>query len=325
MQRVKTRDGWALALYRYRTPYRTSRWGPVLLVHGLGANRFNMDAPVDEISLARYLHDRGHDVWIVELRGAGRSRPANWPVRRRRLFDFDDYVQKDVPAVIRRVLDKSGSPHLHWVGHSMGGMLAYAAMIHFDHRLFKSVVTIGSPAFTGVKHPLVDQLYRLRPLLKVVRWLPYRSVGYLTAVFPEMALRSVGILGANVANMEAAHLRQYGPRILHDLPAPLLKQFAEWYGGVGGFARTDGLLGYWEHLDRIRSPLLIIAGGGDVLTPVNDLRSIFESVASTDKRFLVCSREHGFSVDYGHIDLVLGTRAREEVYPHVAGWIETHA
>jgi pimeloyl-ACP methyl ester carboxylesterase len=145
---VRTRDGWRLALYRYPARHRSSRYGPVLLVHGLGANRFNMDAPVPEISLAQYLAARGHDVWVAELRGAGRSRPPGWPLTRRRTFDFDDYVQKDIPAILRRVLDDSGYPQINWVGHSMGGMLAYASMLQYDQRLFRRVVTIGSPVFT---------------------------------------------------------------------------------------------------------------------------------------------------------------------------------
>ena len=35
-----------------------SPMGPVLLVHGLGANRYNMDAPVHEINFAEYLRAR---------------------------------------------------------------------------------------------------------------------------------------------------------------------------------------------------------------------------------------------------------------------------
>src|SRR5579859_6558111 len=56
-------DGWRLAVVRYRpapangTPVRPS---PVLLIHGLGANRYNLDL-TDELSLARFLAARGHD------------------------------------------------------------------------------------------------------------------------------------------------------------------------------------------------------------------------------------------------------------------------
>ena len=61
-----TRDGWKLATYRYQPDRPTSPWGPALLVHGLSANRFDLDAPDPEISVARYLHERGHDVAVYE-------------------------------------------------------------------------------------------------------------------------------------------------------------------------------------------------------------------------------------------------------------------
>ena len=51
---------------------------------------------------------------------------------------------------------------------------------------------------------------------------------------------------------------------------------------------------------------------------------LFEMVGSTEKELMIADREHGFSVDYGHIDLVLGTHARGEIYPRIAKWIETH-
>ncbi|MCA9672684.1 MAG: alpha/beta fold hydrolase [Myxococcales bacterium] len=322
--RIKTRDGWRLAIYRYAARFRTSRWGPVVLCHGLGANRFNMDAPDEEISLARYLAGRSHDTWVVELRGAGRSRPPAWPLQTRRAWDFDDYVQKDVPAILRRVLDDTGATNLNWVGHSMGGMLAYAAMIQYDTKLFRSVVTMASPVFTRVAHPLLNQVYRLRGLLKVVPWLPYRPVGMLGALAPKLTSRGLGLLFANPDQMDPKHVRKLAPRVLTNLPSTLIDQFAEWYNSSEGFARTDGLMSYWEHLDRVGAPLLVIAGAGDQLSPVRDLEQLYESVGSKKKKLLVCGRATGFSVDYGHIDLVLGKSARKEVYPHVADWIETH-
>src|SRR5262245_52793870 len=72
---VETHDGWNLAVYRYR---HRSKSHPVLLVHGLGTNRFDVDFPDPRYSLAKYLHRRGFDTWIVELRGAGSSRKKKW-------------------------------------------------------------------------------------------------------------------------------------------------------------------------------------------------------------------------------------------------------
>ncbi|MCB9556070.1 MAG: alpha/beta fold hydrolase [Deltaproteobacteria bacterium] len=319
-----TSDGWKLALYHYRASGEPRRCGPVMLCHGLGANRYNLAAPSREINLADYLSDRGHDVWVVELRGAGRSRPPHWPLRRRKSFDFDDYVQRDAPALIRTVLDFTGATSLHWVGHSMGGMIAYAAMVHFDSRAFRSLVAIAAPTFTDIQNPWLDMALYARPLLKVVRFLPQRPAGYLGAVFPRTATHFLGQLVANAEQMDPEHVRRLAPRVLSDLPVGLLSQLAGWYDGSQGFSQRDGLMRYWDHLDRVRAPLLAVVGGVDRLTPPLDLKAAFERAGSEDKELLVVDRAHGFSADYGHIDLVLGKRARWEVYPHIARWIEAH-
>jgi len=321
---TRTRDGWQLPLYHYRAERQTSPWGPLILMHGLSANRFNLDAPDPKISLARFLHEHGHDVWVAELRGAGRARPPGWPLRGRRTFDFDDYVHRDIPAVVRTVLDLADSTWLHWVGHSMGGMLAYAALEHYDQKLFRSLVTIASPAFTAVKHPLVDQLYKLRFVLNVMPWLPSRRLAQIGSLAPKLISTTVGQIVANPDNMDPRHIRQLLRNALTDLPAPLLKQFAEWYGGPPGFKRRDGLLDYYEQMQRIEVPTLVISGAGDLLTPVADLRSAYDSVGAKDKRLIIASRKYGFAHDYGHIDLVLGIDARREIYPHIADWVEGH-
>ena len=68
---VGTRDGWRIALYHY--PAASHRYEtPILLCHGLGANRFNFDLG-PEVSLARYLQQEGFDVWSIDLRGRGLS------------------------------------------------------------------------------------------------------------------------------------------------------------------------------------------------------------------------------------------------------------
>jgi len=296
----------------------------VLLVHGLGANHHNLDPPAEEISLAVHLFRRGHDVWLVDLRGAGRSRPPGWPVRRRQQFDFDDYVHRDVPAVVRRVLDQADAESLFWVGHSMGGMLAYAAMEHFDQRHFRAVSTLASPAFTEMKHRMVDLVYHLRFMLTVMPWIPYRLGSRVAALAPGLVIKGAGGVVANPELMDRRHVQQLLRTTTVDLPARLMTQFAGWYGGEHGFTRGDGLLDYSTNLDRITTPVQIFAGAGDGLTPPADVRTVYDRISSTDKEWILCGRDHGFTADFGHIDLVLGTRAPAEVFPHIARWIEAH-
>src|ERR1039458_1698461 len=61
---AETSDGWALSLHRYLPAPRLHPY-PVILCHGLGANRFNLDFDA-EYSLARFLRALGFEVFVVE-------------------------------------------------------------------------------------------------------------------------------------------------------------------------------------------------------------------------------------------------------------------
>ena len=122
IHRIPTEDGWHLALHRYRPAMQRMR-NPVLLIHGMGANRYNFDLD-DEISLARGLAARGFDTWCLELRGAGLSDRPSWGMGLDWRFDFDDHLRYDLPAALRAIAARADGAKPLLLGHSMGGLLA---------------------------------------------------------------------------------------------------------------------------------------------------------------------------------------------------------
>src|SRR5438270_13651967 len=59
-----TSDGWRIAILRYKPAADAPRrQEPVLLVHGIAANRYNFDLG-DDRSLARHLAREGFDTWV---------------------------------------------------------------------------------------------------------------------------------------------------------------------------------------------------------------------------------------------------------------------
>jgi len=324
--RAHTRDGWNLALYRYLPERRTHRT-PVILCHGMSSNRWDMDGP-GRISLARYLVRRGYDAWVVELRGAGRStRPTRWNGKR---YDwtFEDYVQHDAPAALRLVLRETGRKQVHWVGHSMGGMIAYALLMSPMHDKIASAVTLGSPTMSDVGHPMIDFGLPYRGLL---RYIPDRiPIGTLARLgFPLASLlertlhRSISELGWHPGNGNPALFRALMLTAVDDLPASLLREFARWYD-TRAMSDRYGIFDFTEHLERITTPILVIAGSHDGLTPARDLERVHSRIASRDKSFRIIGRDYGFAHDYSHADLILGLHAPDDVYPVVLDWFERH-
>jgi pimeloyl-ACP methyl ester carboxylesterase len=293
----------------------------------MSSNRWNMDGP-GRISLARYLAKSGYDVWVLELRGAGRSTRPSWLNRKSYDWRFEDYVYHDGPAALRVVLRETGARQVHWVGHSMGGMIAYALLMSPVHGKIASAVTLGSPTMSDVGHPVLNLGLPYRSLL---RYVPSRiPVGTLARVGAPLAPlltylfgRQIGDLGFAEGNADARHFRTLMLTAIDDLPASLLREFARWYD-TKAMSDRYAMFDFTEHLERIKTPVLVIAGSHDGLTPVRDLEQVYRRIGASDKAFKIVGKRYGFARDYSHADLVLGLHAPDDVYPMILDWLEVH-
>lgn len=315
---VPCADGWRLALFR-RRPRGEARGGPpVVLCHGLWANRFNMDFDRG-LSLARHLAERGHDVFVVELRGSGWSaRPGPDAGGDVEPPSFDVHVRLDAPAILERVREVTGAPQVFWVGHSMGGMVGYVLASGPLAGRIAGLVAVGSPAgFAAV----AASARRVARLLGLVSRVALRPVVQLLAPLAGVLHPPLASLVLNPRNMRGAVER----RALYNLVGELWPGHAEAFGGwirTGRFTSADGTVDYLARLSEVRAPVYLLAGAADRLAPPASVRAAFEALGALDKRFEVLGPESGCRLPYGHGDLLVGRWAPEEVYPRISGWIE---
>jgi len=293
----------------------------------MSSNRWDMDAP-GRLSLARWLQQRGYDAWVIELRGAGRSTRPTWWNGKRYAWSFEDYVHHDAPAALRVVLRQTGAEQVHWVGHSMGGMIAYALLMTPMQRKIASAVTLGSPTMSAVGHPALDFGMPYRALLRYVpNRIPLGTLARIAAPAAPLLARllspSIAELGWHAGNADVALLRALMLTAVDDVPASLLREFARWYD-TRVMSDRYGMFDFSDHLERITTPLCIIAGSHDRLTPVRDLEAVYRRVASPDKVFRVIGRAQGSARNYSHADLVLGLYSPDDVYPVILDWLEAH-
>ena len=321
---IRTHDDWRLACYRY--PRRTNR-APVLLIHGLGTNRYDMDFPDSRLSLAKYLHRRGYDVWVLELRGAGKSQPLSlW--RRiggaiRPTWTFDDHVFGDIPCFLKHIHAETGRRAFHWVGHSLGGSLIYAAVQTLGNRVCKSAVTIASAMNSKAKPGFARLLIRIED--KLLQWVPLIPGKYLSSC----SYPAVGLIAPildnfyySLDNIERKTLRKASQVAVENISVPLFLQLHRWYR-ENDFSSLERHVSY-HSLQDIKAPWLVLAGSVDGMAPLPDVYFGFDQIQSKQKKFIVFGKEFGHKADYGHLDLVLGRYAPMEVYPQIAGWLNEH-
>ncbi len=318
---VDSPDGWRLATYRYPRPL--SRRHPVLLVHGLGTNRYDVDFPDPRLSLAKFLHSRGFDTWFVELRGTGRSYKSNLLSRYlshlRTNWTFDDYAFKDLPAVVAHIQKVTGKTKLHWVGHSLGGTLVYAAIEALGNNVCASAVTLGAAMSATSKIGLIRFLEKIDPFIKPMPYLPMKHMALAGAPIARWLAPMEDNFFYASDNIDLKTIEIGLQMAVENVSTALFLQLHDWYTN-NHFRSRDHSFSYRDHLKKIEAPFLICAGSVDGLTGYPDVHFPFRQIRSKKKRFRVFSRETGCRTEYGHMDLMLGKNAPREVFPEIANW-----
>lgn len=132
---------------RNKHPQGSDRFAPeriLLYVHGATyPAETTFDLPLDGISWMDYIAQRGFDVWLVDLRGYGRStRPpemgqppeANPPLVR------TDVAIRDVGTAVEHILQKRGVPRLCLMGWSWGTTIMGAYTVEHPGKVEKLVL-----------------------------------------------------------------------------------------------------------------------------------------------------------------------------------------
>lgn len=317
-----TDDGWRLAVHRYAPSGPVRRQHPVVLCHGLGSNRVGFD-PHPDCSIARHLAARGYTVLAVELRGHGESEKPTRGGPKRFGWAFDDYLLRDVPALLAHVAKASGRTRAHWIGHSMGGILAYAHMARGGSGDLRSVVTVGSSLDYSASR---SGFHALLPFASLLERLPNVPIGFLAGAAGALVGRVVTPYERfNVwsSNIDPSVWRRISQRGFHAVSPPVMVQLASAMR-PGGLRSRDGATSYVEGLARATAPLLALGGDRDAQCPPDAVRGTFDAVGSSRREIRFFGIGHGHADHYGHFDLLMGRRARAEVFPHIDAWLDEH-
>jgi len=333
---AKTTDGWVIALYRYEPRSISAARDPVVLCHGNALNNYfwHLDR---RINFARYLQQRGFDVWLVDLRGHGQSRLANpfagsfvgENVKQADPYGWtlEDHALKDIDAIITEVLKQTGRKKLTWIGHSMGGMIMFLRLgVMGDDRVAR-FGAVSSPLISP-KPPsemIYEQTYN--PDAGIERIIEARMMAGILhniAIVKPVLDTPLDVLYYNRDNITNRVMVRFYANAIENITPKVNEQLRR-MSKTGEFMSADGKTSYAKLASKIDLPILLVTGKCDELAPPAALRFAYNTVASSDKTFRIFSRASHSARDYGHCDIINGLDAEKDVFPFIHEWLVQHS
>lgn len=319
---VATDDGWEIAISEYHNPERrpVTKKHPVLLCHGLGNAHLMFDlAP--EYSMAQWLVGQGYAVYAVDLRGHGLSEKPNSKApfngkKKKWNWGFADYLQRDIKAAVPYVLERSGADSLHFVGHSMGGILlfSYAAL---NLPGIRSGITLGSSLNYSVGPSRFKLITPFSFTTHLMPKVPIDRISHVYSLMNKLNKRLVSSMFSNVDNIDPRIYRLFLDTTFHPFSSKVLRDLTRIIKGKGMLSLEGDNIN--ERLEENGYPFPILSIGGS-----GDKQNCEKSIAAFGTEFKMYGKPYGHKEDYGHHDFICGLNAKEEVYPDILAWFERH-
>jgi pimeloyl-ACP methyl ester carboxylesterase len=233
--------------------------------------------------LARGLLEAGFDPWMFEMRGHGDS-PENQDYKNNTI---ESYAKFDLPAVLKFVSEQTGAKPI-WIGHSMGGVSVATAialeMITSNNS--HGVILLGAQTS---KYPLLIRLPGFRFIARAL-----------------LTLKKPLIKSSK------------GPE--HE-PLGIAKEFARWAGYMHSWKGKGGVK-FWASLKNHSIPVLAFGAKSDKGDPAKHCKKLALSI-DENAEFHELSKQNGYSINYNHVNMIIGDESKAEVWPQIINWINT--
>jgi pimeloyl-ACP methyl ester carboxylesterase len=317
---IHTRDGWELGLFRLAPCSEPVALPPVLLLPGYATDH-GCFLPPSGGGLARALSAAGRDVWMLDFRGTGRSRPLS---RRAGSVDVDGRLLHDLPAAVAAIIERVGADQVDVGGHSLGGVVLLLHLaLAVEHRVRRGV-TLASALLLGAEPS------------RGLRALGAQFASGIAARMPRLPTRA--LVGAitrvpgvepfggyfHPTNHPGSDARSYVRNMITDMHGSELAQLAQW-AGAGRLPAHSAPHDWRERLSWVDTPLLFVAGGADRVVRVPAVQATFQMVGTelvaSRNALLVVSQANGARAEYGHLDVLAGRFADRDVFPRVVQWL----
>jgi polyhydroxyalkanoate synthase len=312
-------------LYHYEPTHEKKYPVPILIVYAPMLRPYILDL-VPGNSFVEYLLGEGFDVYLLDWGNAG---PED------KHLCFEEWILDYMPEAAESVLRSSKVQQLTIYGYCQGGTMSamYASLFPEEH--LKNLILLATPTDFAPEDPGIFGLWTL--------W-SRNSEGYfdpdlIVETFgniPEDFLKRLNETGSAMLGPLSNLAGSYAKMWEHIMPEKTMmtwlavskwvddgtpfpgKAFRQW---IRDFYQKNKLpkgeielRGQQVDLSNTECPLLNIAGSKDFICPVAQAETTMNLVGSQDKEFVV--------FDAGHIGLMAGPVAKEQLWPRVRDWLK---
>jgi polyhydroxyalkanoate synthase len=304
-----------LRLLHYHPVAEQSHPVPLLIVPSL-INRYYLLDLVSGRSLVEYLVGRGIDVYMLDWGVPG---PED------RSTTFDHYITGYLRRAVQRVRSLSGQARINLLGYSIGGTFTaiFSALYgHYVHGLVQLAAPINFHDSGIISQWTRKERFNVDLLVDTLGNMPaellqasFRMLTPTLQIMQQIALANQ--IGDSQAVQDLLALQTWisdGVSFPGEAYRTYVKDcYQENYLVQGklivGGKRVD--------LGQIACPLLTITAAKDWICPPESVAVLNDLVASADKNVL--------ELPGGHVGIVVGRRAAEDLWPRLADWLIAHA
>lgn len=112
-----------LTRYRQQPKHPRAQGKPILMLHGYSASGTTFAHHAVDPCLARHLWDRGHDVWVADMRTSAGMPTGAQPWR------FEDVGYVDIPLAVQHVSQATGGGQINVIAHCMGSAMLWMGLL----------------------------------------------------------------------------------------------------------------------------------------------------------------------------------------------------
>ncbi len=288
---------------------------PLVLFPYLGISRpYIFDLRPGE-SFAEFLGENGVPFYLVDWGVFG---PED------RDMGMDDVIGDMIPSLMRQATAHSGAEAITAFGYCMGVPMTASAIASRDDLPVKNYLTMVGPIdFSIGEFPRMtdEEKFDVDAIVETFDMMPAEFIrSGFKMLNPMGDVQQAQSLLQNVTNQEWLTGYKAMNRWASEW-MPLPKQFfRQW---VRHFYQRNELVkgefrvwGETLSLADITCPLLSIGATKDDIVPAGSARALYERAKSEDKQFI--------ELEGGHISVIAGRRAKQQVWPAILKWLQEH-